>query len=75
MLVSLYKMETKDVGKNARRVDCGDTVAKCLILLLFDRETRVRLTYKGNLMERRSAVVPDYFDFPQFKKENCFVEI
>nr|XP_027235004.1 mitochondrial amidoxime reducing component 2-like [Penaeus vannamei] len=61
-------VEARMWGKDVKGIDCGDEVAEWLTRILFDGETKVRLLYKGNVMEDRPANSPQYFTFPQFQK-------
>ncbi|XP_042860212.1 mitochondrial amidoxime reducing component 2-like [Penaeus japonicus] len=61
-------MEARMWGKDVKGIDCGDEVAEWLTRVLFDAATRVRLLYKGGVMEHRAANPPQYFLFPQFQK-------
>ncbi|XP_071523615.1 mitochondrial amidoxime-reducing component 1-like [Panulirus ornatus] len=55
-------------GDAVRGVDCGDEVAEWLTHMLYNGATQVRLLYKGNVMEKRPAMKPRYFEFPKFLK-------
>ncbi|XP_047489144.1 mitochondrial amidoxime-reducing component 1-like [Penaeus chinensis] len=61
-------VEARMWGKDVKGIDCGDEVAAWLTRVLFDGETRVRLIYKGDVMEDRPANPPQYFTFPQFQE-------
>ncbi|XP_042242682.1 mitochondrial amidoxime reducing component 2-like [Homarus americanus] len=47
-------------------VDCGDEVGEWLTKVLFNGETKVRLLFKGNVMQRRT-IPPLGYNFPQYR--------
>ncbi|XP_068245102.1 mitochondrial amidoxime-reducing component 1-like [Palaemon carinicauda] len=51
-------------------VDCGDRASQWLTDVLYKGETKVRLLYKGNVLQDRQATSPKYFDFKPFKKKD-----
>ncbi|KAG7161339.1 Mitochondrial amidoxime reducing component 2-like 1 [Homarus americanus] len=48
-------------------VDCGDEVAEWLTKVLFNGETKVRLLFKGDVMQKRTARPLNYYNFPQYR--------